>query len=395
MADLLMVGAGPQALTLGCLLLQKRPRLHRRLRIVDPSGNWLSRWQLQMERYEIPWLRSPSPHHPHPNAHALRRFAHRQQRHRQLEGAYGLPHTDLFAAFCREVISEFGLEGRVQAASVEHINLPANRKGPLELSLSDGTSVQAGRVVIATGSGSPRWPAWSKGIAGEVPADALQHSDAIDLPALRLHPGERILIVGGGLTSAHLSLGALRRGARVQLLCRRTLRQKPFDADPGWLGPKYLKSFHAEPCMHRRRRLVLEARDGGSITPEAATELRQAQRRGELQLHQHCEVQAAHWNSGEWDIVCTGGQRLSADRIWLATGHRQGVSQQLLLQQLHQQQPIELVDDWPVLGPDLRWPGTPVHLMGGLAALQVGPAARNLFGGREAAQRICRAVVKQ
>jgi len=117
MADLVMVGAGPQALALSCLLLQKRSRLQRRLRIVDPSGRWLSRWQRQMERYEIPWLRSPSPHHPHPNAHALRRFAHRQQRHRQLEGAYGLPHTDLFAAFCREVIAEFALEERVQAAS--------------------------------------------------------------------------------------------------------------------------------------------------------------------------------------------------------------------------------------------------------------------------------------
>ena len=395
MADLVMVGAGPQALTLSCLLLQKRPRLQRSLRILDPSGHWLSRWQRQMDQYEIPWLRSPSPHHPHPNAHALRRFAHRQQRQRQLEGAYGLPHTDLFAAFCREVISEFALEGRVQAASVEHISLPANGKGPLDLSLSDGTTVQAGRVVIATGNGTPQWPAWIKAIAGEVPADALQHSDAIDLPALRLRPGERILIVGGGLTSAHLSLGALRRGAKVQLLCRSGLKQKPFDADPGWLGPKYLKGFHAEPCMHRRRRLVLEARDGGSITPEAAAELREAQRRGELQLHEHCEVQAARWRYDHWEIVCTGGQRLSADRIWLATGHRQGVSQQPLLQQVHQQQPIELVDDWPVLGPDLRWPGTPVHLMGGLTALQIGPAARNLFGGREAAQRICRAVVKQ
>jgi hypothetical protein len=69
-------------------------------------------------------------------------------------------------------------------------------------------------------------------------------------------------------------------------------------------------------------------------------------------------------------------------------------SQQPLLQQLYQQHPIELVDDWPVLGPDLSWPGTPVHLMGGLSALQIGPAARNLFGGREAAQRICRAVIK-
>ena len=48
MADLVIVGAGPQALTLSCLLLQKRPRLQRRLRIVDPSGRWLSRWQRQL-----------------------------------------------------------------------------------------------------------------------------------------------------------------------------------------------------------------------------------------------------------------------------------------------------------------------------------------------------------
>jgi len=38
MADLVMVGAGPQALTLSCLVLQKRPLVRRRLRIVDPSG---------------------------------------------------------------------------------------------------------------------------------------------------------------------------------------------------------------------------------------------------------------------------------------------------------------------------------------------------------------------
>ena len=114
MADLVIVGAGPQALTLSCLLLQKRPRLQRRLRIVDPSGRWLSRWQRQMERYEIPWLRSPSPHHSHPNAHALRQFAQSQQLNPQQEGPYGLPHTVLFEQFCRQVFgkNEFRLRGQ-------------------------------------------------------------------------------------------------------------------------------------------------------------------------------------------------------------------------------------------------------------------------------------------
>jgi hypothetical protein len=93
-------------------------------------------------------------------------------------------------------------------------------------------------------------------------------------------------------------------------------------------------------------------------------------------------------------VRCTDGHGLEVDRIWLATGHRQGVSQHPLLSQLQEQRPIDLVNDWPVLDSDLRWPGSAVHVMGGLSALQIGPAARNLFGGREAAQRICRAVIK-
>ena len=115
---------------------------------------------------------------------------------------------------------------------------------------------------------------------------------------------------------------------------------------------------------------------------------------GSLQAHENCQVRQALWSAGRWRILCDEGRSLLADRIWLATGHNLGVSRQPLLRQLHRQQQIELVDDWPVLTDDLRWPGTNVHLMGGLAALRLGPAARNLFGGREAARLISRAAIK-
>ena len=91
---------------------------------------------------------------------------------------------------------------------------------------------------------------------------------------------------------------------------------------------------------------------------------------------------------------CRDGSQHRADRLWLATGHRLGVGHHPLLRQLQQQRPQALIEDWPVLSGDLRWPGTQVHVMGGLSVLQLGPAARNLFGGREAAQRICRAALK-
>jgi hypothetical protein len=123
--------------------------------------------------------------------------------------------------------------------------------------------------------------------------------------------------------------------------------------------------------------------------------LTQEQNSGRLALLEHAQVQAANWLHGRWIVQLQGsGAELSADRLWLATGHHGGVSHHPLAAQLQHQRPIELVDDWPVLNDDLRWPRTPVHLMGALASLQLGPAARNLFGAREAAQRICRTLIK-
>ena len=47
-----------------------------------------------------------------------------------------------------------------------------------------------------------------------------------------------------------------------------------------------------------------------------------------------------------------------------------------------------------VLDKHLRWHGCELFLTGGLAALQVGPAARNLSGARMACDRIVPAIVK-
>jgi hypothetical protein len=63
--------------------------------------------------------------------------------------------------------------------------------------------------------------------------------------------------------------------------------------------------------------------------------------------------------------------------------------------QLQDHCPMELIHDRPILGSDLSWPGTPALVVGGLSALQIGPAARNQLGGREAAQRICRTVLNR
>jgi hypothetical protein len=59
---------------------------------------------------------------------------------------------------------------------------------------------------------------------------------------LQLH-GKQTLIVGGGLTRGYLAVGAIAREAQVLLRTRRYFPEKLFDAEPDWLGPKYLKGF--------------------------------------------------------------------------------------------------------------------------------------------------------
>lgn len=56
--------------------------------------------------------------------------------------------------------------------------------------------------------------------------------------------------------------------------------------------------------------------------------------------------------------------------------------------------PLTVVRGLPILEPYLRWPGCELFLMGGLAALQVGPVARNLSGARMAGERIVPALMK-
>ncbi|MEL7035203.1 MAG: FAD/NAD(P)-binding protein [Cyanobacteria bacterium J06592_8] len=392
MSDLVsvaIIGAGPQALTLATHLLQKKP-IYRKITVFDSSGTWLSRWHHQFAAQEIPHLRSPVVHHPDPNPFALRKFA--ENRFHELFPPYDLPGTKLFEDFCEDVIQRWQLGARVDAAEVVNL-LPLRglRRPQFELLLADGRTVQARRVVLATGGGQVQLPDWVSKIPSPFPSERLVHSQQVDLRLLS-PAGERVLLVGGGLTSAHLALGMIRRGATVTLMVRRQLREKLFDTEPGWLGPKYLKPFEAESCWKLRSQIIQQARDGGSITPSLMIQLRRAIRQGQLILWENCQVKAAIWENN-WRVNCDRAE-VKFDRIVLATGTKFDATQHPLLQNILPVYPTEIIDGLPVLDRHLRLPGCELFMMGGLAALQLGPVARNLAGARMASGRIVPAIVK-
>jgi cation diffusion facilitator CzcD-associated flavoprotein CzcO len=396
--DLAIVGAGPHALTLVTHLLQKKKSMRGRFLVFDPGGTWMSQWSHQFAAFEIPHLRSPAVHHPAPDPHALRTFA--ESRPSELFAPYDLPGTQLFQDFCQEIIRRWQLQNCVYPAQVVRVE-PAqrDRRPRFCLELSNGQRVVARRVVVANGGGKAHWPDWINQIPENYPGDRLLHSHQVDLRGLQLR-GERILIVGGGLTSGHLAVGAIQRGAQVLLMSRRQVYEKLFDADPGWLGPKYLKNFWAESDWSTRWQMIQQARNGGSMTPAMLTQLRRLSHDGQVAFYEQCQVSQARWMGTHWQICCTNSavhdclHHQQIDRIWLATGSQMDVTQQPLLSPILETFPVEITNGLPVIDEQLRWRGCELFIMGGFASLRVGPTARNLSGARMASDRIVPALAK-
>jgi hypothetical protein len=389
--DLAVVGAGPHSLTLVSHLLEKKPILGQKLLVFD-SRTWLSQWTDQFAAQEIPHLRSPVVHHPASNPYALREFA--QNRPNELFKPYDLPGTKLFEDFCFQLISQWQLTERLYPSKVQQI-LPISegKKSRFELILEGGNSIIARRVVLATGGGVPQMPEWVKQINTPYPPERLSHSQSVDLRKLQLS-GKTILIIGGGLTTGHLAVGAIKKGARVILISRRNLQERLFDTDPGWLGPKYLTEFSAESNWYERSRLIQQARNGGSMTPLMMWQLKQELKQGTLTLQENCQVSGASWQDNHWLVKCNHGEIVTCDLLWQATGSKFEVKENPLLKEMLIAYPQEIINGLPVLDDCLRLGKKEFFLMGGLAALQIGPVARNLSGARMAARRIVPALIK-
>jgi cation diffusion facilitator CzcD-associated flavoprotein CzcO len=390
--DIAIIGAGVQALTLTTHLLQKSAKHYHKFLVFDPSQTWLSQWQQQFAAQQIPYLRSPAVHHPDPNPYELRRFA--EHRHQELFPPYDRPGTKLFNDFSNEVIRRWKLENKIYRAKVSQI-LPIKHssRSRFQLILDTGETIIARRVVLATGSGKVQLTEWVEGITADYPLDKLCHSQQVKLPSLNL-TGERILIIGGGLTSGHLGMGAINQGANVTLMTRKPLQSKIFDADPGWLGPKYLKDFHTDTDWYSRWQMIQQARNGGSMTPEMILQLSQAANEGKIKIDESCQVSSAQWQDNHWQVSCVDGGKYEFNRIWLATGTKFNVMEHPLLKDVLQAYPTEIVNGLPVLDDYLRLPKSNFFIMGGLAALQIGPVARNIGGGKIACQSIVPAIVK-
>lgn len=373
----IVVGAGPAALAVA--LAADCHHLIDRLEVVDPSGRWLAAWDERFAAQGIAHLRSPAVHHPHPDPFAL--LASCEPDELVSSGNTRLPTSAGFRRFVTASIEAADLGDRVQPRALTSLALDS--RGRARLTLDDGSQRCAEHVVVATNAREALLPAAVTHLRDH-PRVAIGTAARIaDTPV-----GGRVAVLGGGLSAAHLAVGAAERGAEVHLLTRRRLTVRRFDTHPSWLGPSKRRPFEREPDPFLRRRAIDRARGGGTIPHRMRARLQDHVDAGAITLHERATIVSADADTDRVCLQLRGSTRLDVDLLWTATGGAVDVTRDALCRRLQEQFPTTIADGLPELTADLRWPGTNVHLVGAVAGLTLGPTAGNLIGHRRAAQRL-------
>ncbi|CBQ73007.1 conserved hypothetical protein [Sporisorium reilianum SRZ2] len=245
-----------------------------------------------------------------------------------------------------------------------------------------------------------------------------------------------MVVVGGGLTSAQIVVRALEEGYdKVIFLTRGHLKSKPFDVDLGWVGrySNYLKmQFWQNEDVQERLTTLRAARNGGSVTPTYAKVLARLQALGRVEIRTHTTIASAFYASPachdgrlqrrdeerngseqedglvenpvkeelddadrQWSLelrTSTDGGNLKtirADYLCVATGAKIDFSGLPFVHHLQKTHPVRLVGGMPLITADLEYRrDVPLFVTGAYAGLQIGPAAGNLGGMRDSADRI-------
>jgi hypothetical protein len=139
--------------------------------------------------------------------------------------------------------------------------------------------------------------------------------------------------------------------------------------------------------------MIVQARNGGSMTPRYRKILDAHVTHGKIALHTHTTLQSVLWDPSLKTWTCgASSPDLSlppVDYIVFATGIQSDISTIPFLQTIQRQHPIKYVGGLPCLNEDLMWnDDVPLFVTGRLAGLRLGPGAPNLVGARVGAERI-------
>lgn len=480
--DVCIVGAGPAGLaTLSALQspysidytvmsetqMQRASRCIRHSRkiqvcVVDSHSTWMESWQRNFDTLGIQHLRSPVLAHPNLfDPMALLCFAVENGREDELYesgcfdiksllalgqsqiGLWKLPSTKLFVDFCLDLSKQLAHDFIGNCSVVDIVgnyndissNSKHSKTSPSSfcLTLDNGQVVMAKSVVLAVGptgrpvvpepiAKSPRWRLWNT---------TSQNEQSTESPATGT-----VLVVGGGLTAVQVALKVIQegRGAKRCILCsQRPLSEKHFDIPVEWFDQrktnKCMADFYHVP-IENRKKVLLEARRGGSVPRMYLDQVQQAEATGLLECVVgkvvSCVGKGANVKEGCGSNCTDQIQTIDSVTVNIDTPAKDDTDSEILtidvkeiivacgLQapfapchspvhdssgdanlfcKIQDQWPTQIEGGLPCVTQDLRWRNDlNIFVVGSLGALNIGPDAGNLMGIRRAAQLVANAM---
>jgi cation diffusion facilitator CzcD-associated flavoprotein CzcO len=388
MFEWLIIGGGVHGTFFSHYLTAAAGVSRERLRVLDPEPAPLARWYHCCANTGMRFMRSPDVHHLDLDPMGLREycFATMKEPYAALMEPYSRPSLALFREHTAQVIArhrlhELRLAGRASGLGFDSGHVTVE---------TDQGRIATKRIVLAIGaSDHPHWPEWARDLRAV--GARIDHVFSRTFELHGLPDWEHAAVIGGGITAVQTALALAERApGRVSLVTRHSLRIEMFDSDPCWIGALCMREF--ERASHgERRRMIVQARNRGSVPREIATQLFGAIEEGRLSLT--CgEITYSRAIAGNRaQLTISGGGEmpvavLNSDLVILATGFDHSRPGGEWLDRAIAQFALPCHEcGYPIVDANLCWhPG--LYVAGPLAELQLGPVARNIIGARHAAE---------
>jgi cation diffusion facilitator CzcD-associated flavoprotein CzcO len=386
-ADVVVVGAGPAGLAVAAALWHLG--VHDVV-LVDRDGRPAGRFLDRIDQLDQRVLRSPYEHHPGVEGYRdceLRDFARmhwdrltpleRREIRMSQAGHRSVVPVDVFDAYCRHTAAIHRVPERLWPGEVRSLACGADRVTVCGTG-SDGREFEIAARFAVLCQGEERRAAPAAWWSGERPATVSYWDEPV--PAGGAHE----VVVGAGLTGAHLVRNALEAGRRVDWVLREEAeRYQCSDVNASFFRAEGRARFDGVPWADRLALMARERR--ASVMFEFRPLLRAAEADGRLTVHRGVPVTAVT----DGAVELADSRLVAGDHVTLALGTVPSTGGGLL--------PAEAVrerDGWPDLDErTLCLRGAPrVFVAGAATCMVLGPAGRNIDGHRVATARIAASV---
>lgn len=369
---LLIVGGGIHGTFFARALTQEAGFAADDLIVLDPWNKPAQAWRRRCHTVGMTHLRSTSSHNMGTDFRSLRRWAAERGYDPEVHfrEPYARPSLEVFHAHLDHLIDTTGIDARYRTGTAQRLR----RNGRSWMVDTETETIAAESVLLATGPGKPKLPAWAHRPQIRHVYDAdIEDAEADD---------RNIAVIGGGISAWQY---ACRRSVRntVTVLSPHEIRRSMFDSDPGYMGPKKLRGFLQKTVPDRETELI-DARRPGSIPPDLETKVRARIADKSLRFLV-CNIRSMVSDTSGITLTTTASATLGPfDEVICATGFCGQHAADSLIASTAVDAGFPCSDSgYPLLQPDLSW-SEGLYVSGGAAALTLGPTAGNIIGAHKA-----------